>query len=334
MTQTRAAMRQTPGAARRVALAALAAVLALSASGLAIGQQQAVGQQPLTATSTTKAPAAQALPSAPDPRATLPGTVQFDLHPPGQPDRAYRIQVVEPRGKPPASGKRPVIYLLDGNAVFGAYYDAVRLQQDLAGSAIVVAVGYPTDLPFDFLRRSYDFSPPEPPGKPLPRVNGYPPPLGGEQALLAFLEGTLLPEIARRYPVDDRRLTLAGHSFGGMYALNVLYTRPDLFNQIVAISPSLWWQDHYLLDRESAFVRQAQAGKADLRRSRLLLMAGGAETAQTVHEARSLARRLDVALAPQGLATVYVELPEETHMSVPVAAATHVLRHVLTARQQ
>ena len=157
-------------------------------------------------------------------------------------------------------------------------------------------------------------------GKPLPRVNGYPPPLGGEQALLAFLEHTLMPEIARRYPVDPRRQILVGHSFGGMYALNVLYTRPDLFTQIVSISPSLWWQDHYLLERESAFVRQAQAGKHDLRRSRLLLMAGGAESPQTVHEARSLARRLDQSLAPQGLATVYVELPEETHMSVPVAA--------------
>ncbi|WP_287814294.1 alpha/beta hydrolase-fold protein, partial [Achromobacter sp.] len=267
-------------------------------------------------------------------RATLPGTAQFDLQAPGRPDQPYRIQVAEPRGKPPANGLHPVIYLLDGNAVFGAYYDATRLQQDLAGSAIVVAVGYPTDLPFDFLRRSYDFSPPEPPGKPLPRVNGYPPPLGGEQALLAFLEHTLLPEIARRYPVDPRRRILVGHSFGGMYALNVLYTRPDLFTQIVSISPSLWWQDHYLLERESAFMRQTQAGKHDLRRSRLLLMAGGAESPQTVHEARSLARRLDQSLAPQGLATVYVELPEETHMSVPVAAATHVLRHVLTARQQ
>lgn len=297
----------------------------------------AVAALALAATCALAAPPRQpdAAPSrAPAPRATLPGTAQFELAAPGRPDQPYRIQLAEPRGKPPANGLHPVIYLLDGNAVFGAYYDAARLQQELAGSAIVVAVGYPTDLPFDFLRRSYDFSPPEPPGKPLPRVNGYPPPLGGEQALLAFLEHTLMPEIARRYPVDQRRQTLVGHSFGGMYALNVLYTRPDLFTQIVSISPSLWWQDHYLLDRESAFMRQAQAGGHDLRRSRLLLMAGGAESPQTVHEARSLARRLDQSLAPRGLATVYVELAEETHMSVPVAAATHVLRHVLTARQQ
>ena len=317
-------MRTRPASTRRLARLMLAAS---AAAWLALAGAGALGASPRQ----PDAPAAQAVA---DPRATLPGTAQFDLRAPDRPGQPYRIQVAEPRGKPPANGMRPVIYLLDGNAVFGAYYDATRLQQDLAGSAIVVAVGYPTDLPFDFLRRSYDFSPPEPPGKPLPRVNGYPPPLGGEQALLAFLEQTLMPEIARRYPVDPRRQILVGHSFGGMYALNVLYTRPDLFTQIVSISPSLWWQDHYLLERESAFVRQAQAGKHDLRRSRLLLMAGGAESPQTVHEARSLARRLDQSLAPQGLATVYVELPEETHMSVPVAAATHVLRHVLTARQQ
>ena len=71
MNHTRSAMRRTPGPARRFTLAALTAVLALSASGLAIGQQQ---QQPLTATPAAKAPAAQPAPSAPDPRATLPGT--------------------------------------------------------------------------------------------------------------------------------------------------------------------------------------------------------------------------------------------------------------------
>ncbi|WZB77113.1 alpha/beta hydrolase-fold protein [Achromobacter insuavis] len=224
----------------------------------------------------------------------------------------------------------PVIYLLDGNAVFGAYYDATRLQQDLAGSAIVVAVGYPTDLPFDFLRRSYDFSPPEPPGKPLPRVNGYPPPLGGEQALLAFLEHTLMPEIARRYPVDPRRQTLAGHSFGGMYALNVLYTRPDLFTQIVSISPSLWWQDHYLLERESAFVRQAQAARHDLRRC---ADAGGAESPQTVHEARRWRGGWTNRWRPRAWPPSMWNCPRKRTCRCRWRA-THVLRHVLTARQQ
>ena len=76
-------------------------------------------------------------------RARLPDTQQFDLDAPGG---AYRIQVLTPRRKPRRAAGHPVLYLLDGNAFFGAYYDAARLQDDLAGDAIVVAVGYPLSL--------------------------------------------------------------------------------------------------------------------------------------------------------------------------------------------
>jgi len=259
-------------------------------------------------------------------RARLPDTQQFDLDAPGG---AYRIQVLTPRRKPRRAAGHPVLYLLDGNAFFGAYYDAARLQDDLAGDAIVVAVGYPSDGPFDFLRRSYDFSPPLPPGTVAPAGQ---PPLGGELALHAFLADVLLPDIATRFPVDTRRQILLGHSFGGMYALAMLYARPALFGQIVAISPSIWWQDHYLLAREREFVARARAAEFSLSNKRLLLIAGGAESPQTIQETRSLAQRLDTALSGHGLGVDYAELPGETHMSVPVAAATTVLRHVLTAR--
>jgi len=181
------------------------------------------------------------------------------------------------------------------------------------------------------LRRSYDFSPPLPSGVVPPAQQ---PPLGGEEKLRAFLADVLLPDIARRHPVDARRTILLGHSFGGMFALGLFYARPTLFGQIVAISPSLWWQDHYLLARERAFVARAQAGEIALSHRRVLLLAGGAESAQTVQETRSLARRLDAALSGLGLGVHYIELPDETHMSAPVAAATVVLRQVLTARWQ
>ncbi|MCB4320713.1 alpha/beta fold hydrolase [Alcaligenes sp. 13f] len=257
----------------------------------------------------------------------LPGTEQFSLATSGG---GYQVMVRPPRQAPRFAAGHPVLYLLDGNAFFGAYYDAARMQSELADDAILVAVGYPTPEPFDLARRAYDFTPPLPVGQtPQP---GWPT-LGGELEMMAFLSQQLLPDIARRFPVDAHRQVLLGHSFGGMFALSLFYAQPERFSQIVAISPSVWWQDHFILARERAFTAQAQAGKVALLGKRLLLMAGGAESAQTLQLTHSLARRLDSALSGQGLEVGHVVLADETHLSVPVAAATTVLRQVLTARR-
>jgi predicted alpha/beta superfamily hydrolase len=39
----------------------------------------------------------------------------------------------------------------------------------------------------------------------------------------------------------------AGHSFGGFTAINCRLTRPDMFNAYIAISPSLWFGNKYVL---------------------------------------------------------------------------------------
>ncbi len=259
--------------------------------------------------------------------AVLPGTEQFDMV---APSGTYRILMLRPHRSPKFSAGHPVVYLLDGNAFFGAYYDAVRVQRELAGDAVIVAVGYPTEEPFDLVRRAYDFTPPLPSGQKL-QPGALP--LGGEAGLAEFLAQRLLPEIAGRLPVDASRQTLLGHSFGGMFALSLFYTRPALFAQIVAISPSVWWQEHYLLARERHFIANCREGRFNPVGRRLLLMAGGAESPQTVQLTRALAQRLEAALSGQGLDVGHMVLPDETHLSAPVAAATAVLRNVLTARR-
>lgn len=155
----------------------------------------------------------------------------------------------------------------------------------------------------------------------------------GESARQTFLAQDLLPNIARRFPVDAYRQILVGHSFGGMFGLSLLYRQPALFGQIVAISPSLWWQGHFLMEREREFTTRVTTGQINLAGKRLLLMAGGAESAQTRQLTQSLAHRLDHALSAYGMEVGHAELPDETHLSVPVAAVNQVLRQVLTARR-
>ena len=65
--------------------------------------------------------------------------------------------------------------------------------------------------------------------------------------LLDFIEHRLMPRVNKRFKVDLDQRSLFGWSVGGMFGIYALFTRPALFQHVVAISPSLWWRDRYLL---------------------------------------------------------------------------------------
>lgn len=278
--------------------------------------------------------------------ARIPGTVQFDLasREGGAP---HRIFLYTPPGEPPAEGW-PVLYLLDGNAVIATAVEALRAQAPYTlGTGItfgvIVAIGYPTEEAYDSLRRSWDLGPP--PGQTYPPFFEGGPPVrtGGADGFLAFIENEVKPEIARRVPVDARRQSIFGHSFGGLFVLHALFQRPNAFSGWISASPAIWWEGAGIVDRAQDFVAAGQGGE---RRGdgRLLLLVGeyeqqlapfqiGAEDAEKrlasflesriVDNTREMAERL----APvPGLTTTYQFLPGETHMSVLPASINHALR--------
>jgi predicted alpha/beta superfamily hydrolase len=265
-------------------------------------------------------PAARAAPAQAESKLVrMPGTRELTLS--GPQGGEYRIWISEPVGSVPYTGGYRVLYVLDGNAFFGLFHDTKRLQQDFADT-IIVSVGYPTDKPHDFVRRAYDFTPPAPGAKP---------PQGGQDALLDFIEKTLKPTIAARYKIDTDQESLFGHSFGGMFALYAMYTRPALFDHYVAASPTLWWANRYLLPSERDFTARVKRGEVDVRQTSLLLAVGEAEPAQEVEDVVALERRLQP-LSAWGLRTGLHRKPSEDHMSLPSSIVSQVLREVFTAR--
>lgn len=130
-------------------------------------------------------------------------------------------------------------------------------------TCILVSVGYP--LPSDSSsvfhpRRRWDLTPPLPEGQ----EEG-----GGADELIDFL-GDEVRKLAHRRLRETRsasrscrdpdhapprpgREMLYGHSFGGLFTLHALFTRPAMFNCFVASSPSIWWHDRYILREEVAF---------------------------------------------------------------------------------
>lgn len=163
----------------------------------------------------------------------------------------YRIIVAPPVGSAPTAGY-PVIYVMDGNAWAPMVSEVIRTNLDFGTrskveSAVVVGIGYPIAGAFDMTRRDWDLTTPTSveADKGGNRVGGY-------EAMARFIEQRVKPDIEKRFPTDRKRQTLAGHSLGGLFTLRTLISHPDAFQNYVAMSPSIWWNNAVLLKEAAA----------------------------------------------------------------------------------
>ena len=185
---------------------------------------------------------------------SMPGTRFFDLAPAagGEP---YRIFLSIPVEKPPVEGW-PLLVMTDGNATFPFAVASLVTQAPYpagtnVGWGVIVAIGYPSDEPYDALRRSWDLGPPPVKSYP-PFVEGGPPiVIGGTGELVNFIESELIPRIAEMVTLDPLRRSLFGHSFGGLFTLYALFERPDLFANWIAASPTIYWENSEILNNEA-----------------------------------------------------------------------------------
>lgn len=69
---------------------------------------------------------------------------------------------------------------------------------------------------------------------------------GGADAFMAFIEKELIPFVEANYPVTNYR-TLIGHSYGGLFTINALMNHSQLFDNYIAMDPSLDWDNQKLL---------------------------------------------------------------------------------------
>jgi predicted alpha/beta superfamily hydrolase len=282
---------------------------------LATQAQQARAQQKTAPA--TKAPAV--------PGYTMPSTHMWDMTSDG--GEVYRIFVSFPKAEAPENGY-PVLYVLDGNAMFAGFAEARRIQEyDNAGKAIIVGVGYPTDDAYD-LRRLNDYTPPllDPPPPEWRSLAQYK--SGGQEIFLDFLTGKLRAEIARRYKVNPHRQSLFGHSLGGLVAVHTLFTRPQAFYAIVTASPTLEWNEQGVFREEREFAARLTSGKIG-KVSRLLVVVGSQDHDDDPEVGAAFARRMEL-LSGYGLRTRFKRYDDEVHITVPARAVTDTLRFAFT----
>ncbi|CAM3432403.1 alpha/beta hydrolase [Marinicrinis lubricantis] len=241
---------------------------------------------------------------------------------------AYRIMIALPHDSPPREGY-PVIYALDGDAVFDTFAQAARVQTRKPHGydpVVMIGIGYPSGQLFDMQRRCYDFTMPAP-AENLPlRPNGSPwPENGGADHFLDFIERELKPELSRSFPIDHARQTIFGHSLGGLFVLHALFTRPSGFQYYAAGSPSIWWNGQAILQEKTIF-ESAYAGKRDT--PKLLIMVGEDEREHMVNDAKQLAVGLQYS---SSIHAEFAMFECEGHVSVLPAAISRTLKFALSS---
>ncbi len=155
-----------------------------------------------------------------------------------------KIWVHVPNTLKDSNEKYPVVYLLDGDAHFVSVTGMLRQMSSINGTTkvpkmIVVAIPN-TD-------RMRDLTPTHVEDGKGPNTSG-----GGEK-FMNFLENELIPYINSKYPTNQYN-TLIGHSLGGLTAINILLKRTHLFNNYIAIDPSLWWDNRHVLKQTSSIL--------------------------------------------------------------------------------
>ena len=202
----------------------------------------------------------------------------FILHPSGM--QPYRIQLSMPSGQAPATGW-PLVVLLGAEgfdiAVAQVRYHAACQPPGYIDNAILVSVDYP-----DINRRRLDYTPYNPTASAVTDA-ACPPEAdqGGAPLFLDFLQHNLMQALNSRCAFDPKRVTLAGHSLGGLFTLYALFNEARIFSSFIASSPSVWWGDRYLQRTARAYTPSGNLAAREL-----LITAGEYEQALNPLEVR------------------------------------------------
>lgn len=111
------------------------------------------------------------------------------------------------------------------------------------------------------------------------------PTTGGAAKFISFLEKELKPYIEKSYPSSGENM-LIGQSLGGLLATEILLTKPLMFNQYVIISPSLWWDNQSLLEKDFSLLKTSVLNELNVH------IAVGNEGKVMVRDAKQLRKKL------------------------------------------
>jgi len=149
----------------------------------------------------------------------------------------------------------PVLYLLDGEAMFNPVASMVQLLSEDRGAMnfpelIVIAI-YNTD-------RNRDLTPTRPAREP--RMDSVTlSHTGGGEKFLSFIGSELMPHVDSLYRTAPYKIFM-GHSFGGLTVINTFLHHTSLFDAYIATDPSMSWDQQKLVRQAKEILQESKNG--------------------------------------------------------------------------
>ncbi len=165
------------------------------------------------------------------------------------------LNIYLPQGYHPDSAQTyPTIYVLDGSAHEDFPHIAGLAQfmnmYDLLPKSIVVGIANKGRSRYrDFTHPTSDKAD----KKDLPQA-------GGSARFIAYVAKEVVPLVTKNYKTNGKR-TIIGQSLGGLLATEFLMKKPDLFEDYIIVSPSLWWSKMELVNGAAQYFKDHQALK-------------------------------------------------------------------------
>lgn len=215
----------------------------------------------------------------------------------------------------------PVLYLMDGENHFEllAQYADYLSRPDVLAIPKMIIVGIPNT------QRRRDLTPTvsitdylgKPDSSNLMKSSG------GNGNFLKFINTELIPAIDKSHKTKPYKI-LAGHSFGALSSINCMLTHLDMFDAYIAVSPSFWWDNKYLLKLADKKLKKGSA------LNKMLFYSDGNEGGSFSFFHLDLLM-FDSLISNKnliGLNYMYKHYPTETHMTEPIVAYFEALRFI------
>ena len=223
------------------------------------------------------------------------------------------IWVRTPHGYTSGTDLLPVLYLTDGDGHINEIGNSIDFLVDNGRIPPLIVVGIAnTDRTRDLTPTHSDAK--DPGGKETLPTRG-----GGDR-FFDFIHTELIAEIEKRYRTAPYRI-FAGHSLGGLMAIHILTSRPDMFQAYIAVRPSLWWEKQTTLHQAQAFF----AAHDELNRTLFFSLGNEGEDMQAGFD--GLNKTL-TAKAPKDFRWELARFPDENHGSTVLRAHYAALRSI------
>lgn len=139
----------------------------------------------------------------------------------------------------------PVLYMPDGGANEDFPHVANTLDSLIANKQIppMILVG------FENTQRRRDLTGPT----TVESDKKIAPIVGGSEVFRHFLKEELFTAIQSRYRITAHK-GIIGESLAGLFIIETMLLDPRMFNNYIAIDPSLWWNKHQLVDQSAEYM--------------------------------------------------------------------------------